>query len=253
MIGQLVASLLTFAVLSYVWRDNPLYRMVESLFVGVALGLFAVFEVRQVLVPRLWDRLAAGPATGAAWVATLLVLLVLALMLARLVPPLAWLGRVPVAVAVGSFAGMAAAGFVRSVLVPQVGASAASLVITDSLAHERTVCLLESQPANVLTNLACSFGPYLNQLLVFAGVIAGLVYFVFSRRENKGLRAVSRFGGWIVMMTLGVTLGFMAMAHFAVTIGRAQTMMEAPGLALLALAIVIFTLWCLRRDPSKPV
>jgi hypothetical protein len=54
---------------------------------------------------------------------------------------------------------MAAAGLVRTVLVPQVGASAASLVITDSLAHERSVCLLESQPANALTNVACSFGP----------------------------------------------------------------------------------------------
>ncbi|MEZ0313335.1 MAG: hypothetical protein ACAI38_16305 [Myxococcota bacterium] len=253
MIGQLIALLLTFAVLSYVWRDNPLYRMTESIFVGVALGLFAAFEVRQVLLPRFWDRLAAGPATGAAWVATLLVILVVALMLARLVPPLAWLGRVPIAVAVGSLAGMAAAGFVRAVLVPQVGASAASLVITDSLAHERGVCLLESQPANALTNVACSFGPYLNQLFIFAGVVAGLVYFVFSRGENKGLRAVSRFGGWIVMMTLGVTLGFMAMAHFAVTIGRAQTMMETPGLALLALAIVVLTLLCLRRDPPKAV
>ncbi len=253
MIGPLIALLLTFAVLSFVWRDNPLYRVAEGLFLGVALGLFAAFEVRQVLLPRIWDRLAAGPATGPAWVTTLLVVLGLALMLARRVPPLAWLGRLPVAVAVGSLAGMAAAGFARTVLVPQVGASAASLVITDSLSHERSVCLLESQPANALTNIVCSFGPYLNQLLILFAVVAGLVYFVFSRRENKGLRAVSRFGGWIVMMTLGVTLGSMAMAHFAVTIGRAQTMMETPGLAVLALAIVVLTLLYLRRDPPRAV
>ncbi len=253
MIGQLIGLLLTFAVLSYVWRDNPLYRSAESIFVGVALGLFATFELRQVLLPRLWDRLTLGPATGAAWVAVLLIILVTALMLARFVQPLEWLGRIPVAVAVGSLAGMAAAGFVRTVLVPQVGASAASLLIDDALAHERSVCLLESQPPNALTNIVCSFGPYLNQLLIFAGVAAGLVYFVFSRRENKGLQAVSRFGGWVVMVTLGVTLGFMAMAHFAVTIGRAQTMMETPGLALIALAIVVLALLCLKRDPRKGV
>jgi hypothetical protein len=76
---------------------------------------------------------------------------------------------------------------------------------------------------------------------------------MFSRRENKGLRAVSRFGGWIVIMTLGVTLGFMAMAHFAVTIGRAQAMMETPAVALFSLAIVVLTLLCLRRDPPKAI
>lgn len=253
MMGQLVGLLATFAVLSYVWRDNPLYRSAESIFVGVALGLFATFELRQVLLPRLWDRLALGPATGAAWIAVIVVILVTGLLLARFVQPLAWLGRIPVAVAVGSLAGMAAAGFVRTVLVPQVGASAASLVMSDSLAHERSVCLLESQPPNALTNIMCSFGPYLNQLLIFVGVAAGLVYFVFSRRENKGLQAVSKFGGWVVMITLGVTLGFMAMAHFAVTIGRAQTMMETPGLARVALAIVVLTLMCLKREPPRAV
>lgn len=250
MMGPFVALFLTFAVLSYLWCDNPLYRAVESAFIGVALGLFATFEVRQVLVPRLWDRLAAGPATAFAWVSTLLIIVVAALLLARAVPPLAWLGRVPVAIAVGSLAGMTAAGFVRSVLLPQVGASAASLVIGDTIAHERTVCLLDAQPANALTNVVCSFGSYLNQLLIFVGVVAGLVYFVFSRRENAGLRAVSKVGSLVVMVTLGVTLGFLAMTHFAVTIGRAQTMIEVPGLAALALAVVAIVVVCVRALPG---
>ncbi len=54
LIGPFIALFLTFAGLSFVWRDNPrLYRTVESIFIGVALGLFATFEIRQVLIPRI--------------------------------------------------------------------------------------------------------------------------------------------------------------------------------------------------------
>jgi hypothetical protein len=242
LIGPFIALFLTFAVVSFVWRDNPLYRTVESIFIGVALGLFATFEIRQVLIPRLWDRLAAGPSTAMVWVAAIVTTLVAALLLARTVPPLAWLGRVPVAIAVGSLAGMVAAGFIRSVLIPQVSATATSLTITDALWHERSLCLLESQPPNAMTNLVCNFGPYLNQLLIGLGVAAALVYFIFSRKENAALRAVSRTGSIVVMITLGVTLAFVVMTHFAVTIGRAQTMMESPGISFLALGVVVLTL-----------
>jgi hypothetical protein len=137
---------------------------------------------------------------------------------------------------------MVAAGFIRSVLIPQVGASATSLAITDSLSHARSLCLLEAQPPNALTNLACNFGPYVNQLLVGLGVAAALVYFVFSRKENAGLRVVGRAGSIVVMITLGVTLAFVVMTHFAVTIGRVQTMIEAPELTFLALGVVVLTL-----------
>jgi hypothetical protein len=251
MIGPFLALCLTFSVASFLWRDNPLYRTAENLFVGVALGLFATFELRQVLVPRLWDRLAAGPSTTAPWMTALLIVVVCGLMLARPMRGLAWLGRVPIAVAVGSLAGMAAAGVVRSALIPQLGATAAPLVITDSLVHERGVCLLEASPANTLTNIMCSFGPYVNGLIILLGVAAGLVYLLYSRRESQAIRVVSRIGGLVLMATLGVTLGFLAMAHFAVTIGRAQTMIDTPGLALVALGLVVLSARYVTRSDAK--
>lgn len=238
LIGTFTALVLTFSVLSFAWRDNPLYRTVENIFLGVALGLFTVFEVRQVLVPRLWDRLAAGPATGSTWIASIVIVLVLCVLAARAVHPLAWLGRVPVGIAVGSLAGMAAAGFARVVLIPQIGASAASLTFTSDSLHSRAVCLLETEVPNAITTIACTFGGYANALLIALGVIAGLVAMTFSRNENKALRGVGRVGGLFVMVSLGVTLGYLAMTHFAVTIGRAETMMESPGLAGLALVFV---------------
>ena len=240
--GSFLALVLTLAALSFVWRDNPLYRTVENVFLGVALGLLATFEVRQVLLPRIWDRLAAGPATGGAWVATIVIVLIAAILAARAVQPLAWLGRVPVALAVGSLAGMAAAGFARVVLIPQVAATSASLTLTGPLLHERSVCLAATDAANALTTLACTFGGYVNAFIVTLGVIAGLVAFTFARRENKALRVVGRAGSLIIMVSLGVTLGYLAMTHFAVTIGRAETMIQTPTLTGLALVFVTILL-----------
>ncbi len=56
----------------------------------------------------------------------------------------------------------------------------------------------------------------------------------------------------VIMVTLGVTLAFIVMTHFAVTIGRAQTMMESPGITLLALGVVVLTL-AVSRGLHKPL
>lgn len=251
LVGPFIALVLTFAALSFAFRDNPLYRTVENIFLGVALGLFTVFEIRQVLLPRIVDRLAAGPATGGIWIATMVIVLVLALLVARAIPPLAWLGRVPVALAVGSLAGMAAAGFARVVLLPQVAATSASLIRTSDLLHERSVCLLETESGNALTTFVCNLAGYTNHLLIFLGVVAGLVALTFTRKENKGLRVVGKLGAVMIMVSFGVTLGYLAMTHFAVTIGRAETMIQSPGLAALAFGIVaILVLVTARRHTT---
>jgi len=48
-----VGFLLTVCVLSYLFGDNPLFRLATSLFVGVAAGYAAVLLIYQVLLPRL--------------------------------------------------------------------------------------------------------------------------------------------------------------------------------------------------------
>jgi hypothetical protein len=52
-IGLAVATALTFAVLSYVIGDNALFKVAQSLFVGVAAGYAAALSWNSVLWPRI--------------------------------------------------------------------------------------------------------------------------------------------------------------------------------------------------------
>jgi preprotein translocase subunit SecF len=53
LIWTIVSFLVTLMVFSYLFGDNPLFRFVSALFIGVTAGYFAVVIVYQVLIARL--------------------------------------------------------------------------------------------------------------------------------------------------------------------------------------------------------
>ncbi len=56
-IGATLAGLLTLAIFSFLYRDNPVYKFAENLFVGLASGYYLATEFHQVFRPNLWDPL----------------------------------------------------------------------------------------------------------------------------------------------------------------------------------------------------
>ena len=60
-VGTWVAAFLTLMVLSYLFGNNPFFRLAQYLFIGVAAGYAVVLAWNQVLWPRLqllfWDPL----------------------------------------------------------------------------------------------------------------------------------------------------------------------------------------------------
>src|SRR5262249_56192770 len=52
-----LAALLTLFVFSFLYRDNPLYKFAEHLFVGVSAGYYIVLNFWTVIVPNLFDPL----------------------------------------------------------------------------------------------------------------------------------------------------------------------------------------------------
>ena len=55
--GVWVAALLTLFVFSFLYKDNPLYKLAEHLFVGVSAGYYIVLNFWTVVVPNLYDPL----------------------------------------------------------------------------------------------------------------------------------------------------------------------------------------------------
>ncbi|MGC8838462.1 MAG: hypothetical protein ACP5UM_08605, partial [Anaerolineae bacterium] len=123
-LGGWVAFVLTLMVFSYLLGDNPLFRLAEHLFVGVAVGYAVVVVWRTVLVPRLWAPLAADPVAN--W--PFLIPLVLGLLLlARVRSRWSSLANLPMGFLFGVGAALSIGGALLGTLYPQMQASLVSL------------------------------------------------------------------------------------------------------------------------------
>ena len=117
--GVWVAALLTLAVLSYVFGNNPVFRLAQYLFVGVAAGYAGALAWNQVLWPRLW-LLLTDPQTY--WTYAIFFLLGI-LLLARGMRSISVLADLPLGVLFGVGAALALGGALTGTLVPQIQAT----------------------------------------------------------------------------------------------------------------------------------
>ena len=53
-IGNLIAGILTIGIVSFLYKDNPLYKFCEALFVGISAGYWLVTIIFTVILPKLY-------------------------------------------------------------------------------------------------------------------------------------------------------------------------------------------------------
>jgi hypothetical protein len=199
-IGTWLAALLTLAVLSFLYRDNPVFRFAESLFAGVSLGYYVSLAVDQTLRPNLFEPLRENFAMNN----DLLIAGVLgALLYMRYVPRIGWVARYGLAVYVAYYIGVEFTRKVHGEVLPQMG---------------RTI-----QPLNQwsFTSLWAFFGsPSFLSLMAIVGTYSVLIYFFFSKEQGPVTRRISRVGIWFLMVSFGAAFGFTVMGRVALLIGR---------------------------------
>src|SRR5262249_43025630 len=140
-LGTWIAALLTLCIFSFLYKDNPFYKLAEHLFVGVSAGYYIILNFWTVIVPNLieplwrhllgselWTRAAFHPDRRGLFAAELgdyrgwlLIPSVLgALLFTRLLGRIGWLSRWPLAVIIGVYAGIKTTGFAQGDFVEQV-------------------------------------------------------------------------------------------------------------------------------------
>jgi len=153
--GTWLAALLTLCMFSFLYKDNPFYRFAEHLFVGISAGYCLCYEYWNTVKPNLIDNLDKGN-----W-RYLLPLVLGSFMLARLFPKVGWLSRWAIAFMVGSGAGLMIITYLQSNFLEQIKSS-----------------LVPLDPAGQAWYVT------LDNLLLFVGVVSGLVYFFFSKAHT---------------------------------------------------------------------
>jgi len=216
-IGLWVSAFFTLAILSFLYRDNPIYKVAEAVVVGVSAAYWMVVGFWEVIVPNLIGKI--SPETVQAWAMPglsgpeaarslwYLAPLILGVMLLwRLAPKGAWIARWPLAFIIGTTAGLRMIAFLHGDFLAQIRNTILPVVVMDAGAFD---------PWQSLRNAA-----------IVVGVLCCLVYFFFSF-EHTGVRGkAARVGIWFLMITFGAAFGYTVMGRIALLAIRIEFLLD---------------------------
>jgi len=198
-LGIWIAALLTLAIYSFLYKDNPFYKLAEHIYVGVSTGYLVVVSLQDALYRDVWEPLFVNADREFIVLAPAFLGL---LMFTRFVKGTAWISRYSIAFIVGVGAGIAIPNNVQTYLLIQT----------------------ETTITPVLHTGMFSSGMWMTDLknvLILIGVLTVLFYFFFSvKHEGVILKPVSRTGIIYLMLFFGASFGYTVMGRVSLLIGR---------------------------------
>ena len=194
--GAWLATGLSLCIYSFLYRDNPFFKLGEHIFVGASVGYLLVITYHEVMLKKL-----AVPLIEQHEWRLVMPLILGLLLLARFLPRLAWTSRLTFAFILGVSSGVAIPRLLSSFVLQQVQGTLKPLVAVG--------------PAGVSFGLA-----ELNTALILIGVVSVLVYFFFSVEHTGNVRRVAWVGSCFLMISFGAAFGYTVMARMSLLIGR---------------------------------
>ena len=187
--GTTLAAFLTLAIYSFLYKDNPFYKIAEHVFAGISAGYYVgliwhSIIKQQLILPLFVDAQYLLIVPGILGI----------LMFSRFFPKIAWVSRVSLAFVIGNTAGIYLIQQIHGLVIPQVRSTFLAL---------------------------SSF----SGIIMVIGVISTLIYFYFSKEHKGALGFVAQVGIWFIMIAFGASFGYTVMARISLLIGRAQFLM----------------------------
>lgn len=240
--GAWVATGLTLLIFSFLYKDNPLFKLAEHLYVGVSIGYTIIKAYDTVIV-----HLVVKPIVENGDYALFIPVGIGMLMLTRYVPKAAWMSRYAFAFIVGMGAGLAIPRTVSSFILKQIEDTVRPLL---SLAGPDGVTF-----SMTLFNPASN----LNAIIILLGVGTVLFYFFFSVEHSGAGKIVARTGIMFLMIAFGAAFGYTVMARMSLLIGRLTDLIEfsdasygRPTIWLLIVIVGALVVWSRRTRPEPP-
>jgi hypothetical protein len=218
-IGIWLGAGLTLCIFSFLYKDNPFYKFAEHLYVGISAGYWAAMEWHNVFLPNLWK-----PLTEQGRLLLLVPFAFGILLFSRFTKNFSWLSRWSMALIIGMYAGIAIIGYGSGDLILQIHAN-----------------LLPLWKGNLFSYLSDFFGDFfqwvtfrgslvgwlsfLDNFLLVLGVIAGVIYFFFSKEHKGALGGAAKIGVWFLMISFGASFGYTVMSRMSLLIGRVYFLM----------------------------
>ncbi|HHT9135130.1 MAG TPA: hypothetical protein ACFYD2_09525 [Candidatus Avalokitesvara rifleensis] len=197
--GIVIAVGLTLAMYSFLYKDNPAFKIAENLYVGVALGYTVIITWYNALKPDIYDPLFVPIFTRATEPEYLVIVpMILGIfMLMRISARLSWLSRWSFAFVVGLGSGLTIPNYIHTFILKQIEPSMRPLFYGG-----------ESIYVSV------------NGILVLVGVVTVLLYFFFSIEHKGPIGVASKIGIYFLMVSFGASFGYTVMGRMSLLIGR---------------------------------
>lgn len=233
LVGAWVAAGFSLCIYSFLYKDNPFFKLGEHIFVGVSMGYLLTITHYEVMINKLYS-----PVTqqGKWWLVIPAVLGLL--LLSRFLPPISWLSRISFAFILGISSGVAIPRQISSFILQQVQGTLKPLVAV-------------GVDGSVVITLAT-----INTLLILVGVISVLFYFFFSVEHTGAARRVARIGIYFLMVSFGAAFGYTVMARMSLLIGRFDELLlyasaDYHHATIVLLAAMIFGLVWWEKNRAK--
>jgi hypothetical protein len=219
--GAWAAAICVFAVFSYLYAENAVYRLFEHALLGFGLGMGTALTIQEVLIEKWWTPITAavkafkaGTQTGQSYYDICLIFAAFfgLLMYFQYSRKYLWLSRITIGITAGMGAGLAIKGTAVTML-PQ---------ITSTF---KTFILRPSQAPNLS---AGGQGLYMvESFLLLMVVCCVLYYFFFSFRRDSALaKAPANLGRLFLMISFGAFFGNTFMTRVVLLIERIQFLLE---------------------------
>jgi hypothetical protein len=195
-IGIWVAAILTFMIFSFLYSDNPVFKLGEHIFLGFAVGYGWCIYYWNNIFPKAIQPLAYPTAQAPLNLWVLIPVILGIFIILRIIPNLAWLSRYSFALLIGGYAGMAVPNVISGVFLPQL--------------------------TSTIAPLGPGWAAAITQLVLLVGVFCTIVFFFFSLEHTGVVGRVGRVGVLFIMVAFGASFGYTVMARISLLIGRFQ-------------------------------
>lgn len=203
-LGIVTAAFVTLMVLSFLYKENPFFRLTEYIVIGLSTGF--VFAATL----RLFINQALNPIFLDGSYDFIIPVVLGALFYAQFTKKYSMLYRLPLSLAIGYGLGVTIWSVMQAYFVRQVRATMVPLFTGDLLTTFDGVVLV-------------------------AGTILSLSYFILSREQTGTWGRVTKVGKYFVLATLGAVFGSAVLGRMAVIIQRVQFLTGDPAFPWLAL------------------
>ena len=255
-LGAWIAAFLTLGIFSYLYRDNPFYKIAEHVFVGISAAYVAAISFWTQIYPNLFGRLFPkdGPLafTGLEFdfnhefnILYLFPLLLGIMMLLSVFQQFSWMARWGIAYTVAIAAGLKAFGYLNSNVLNQVSASAVDL-------------FSGSLPFFYNDTTPFSGDTVFNNIVLVVGTLSALMYFYFSKEQTGNFGRFTRLGIYFLMISFGASFGFAVMGRISLLVGRFNDLIEYSSsdynyatLSVLLFIIVTLGVWSFQNPEQK--